>query len=210
MRGPAKARGAADHRLVDLFPERGRPHEGLVVEACDEDGGEEAPLIARRSSVSEGKRFWLFASRPSIELDDGCAWYWLARAPERSSTSAFGSSEPRAKNAARTVILERTADEAHAVGEQRRSQRIAGIARRGLAVEGESRAFGRSIKPARTRCDVGWIVARAATARGLVLSEFDVRRSHGCGCRVTPRAKHGSRCVIPKLRCEHPRDCRGR
>ena len=32
----AEARGVADERLVDLFPERRRPHEGLVVEAGSE------------------------------------------------------------------------------------------------------------------------------------------------------------------------------
>jgi hypothetical protein len=33
-----QARGAADQRLVDFFPERRRPHEGLVVKAGDENG----------------------------------------------------------------------------------------------------------------------------------------------------------------------------
>ena len=34
---PSQPRGAADQRLVELFPERRRPHEGLVVEARDQD-----------------------------------------------------------------------------------------------------------------------------------------------------------------------------
>ena len=36
--GTPEPGGAADHRLVDLLPEGGRPHEGLVVEAGAEDG----------------------------------------------------------------------------------------------------------------------------------------------------------------------------
>ena len=34
-------RGAADQGLIDLLPKSGRPHEGLVVEAGREEGGEQ-------------------------------------------------------------------------------------------------------------------------------------------------------------------------
>ena len=40
-RGAAEAGGAADRRLVELLPEGGRPHEGLVVEARAEEGRDE-------------------------------------------------------------------------------------------------------------------------------------------------------------------------
>src|SRR6185437_16925261 len=36
--GTAQPRGPPDGRLVDSLPESGRPHEGLVVEAGDENG----------------------------------------------------------------------------------------------------------------------------------------------------------------------------
>ena len=39
--GATEAGGAADRRLVDRFPELRRPHEGLVVEAGDEDRREQ-------------------------------------------------------------------------------------------------------------------------------------------------------------------------
>ena len=59
------------------------------------------------------------------------------RAPVRSSTSALGSSEPAGQDAARPVVFERAADQPDAVGEQRRSERVAGKARVAPAVERE-------------------------------------------------------------------------
>ncbi len=50
-RGAAEPGGAPDRRLVELLPERGRPHESLVVEAGAEEGCGE--LVDREQVVAE-------------------------------------------------------------------------------------------------------------------------------------------------------------
>jgi hypothetical protein len=90
---PTQARRAADDRLIKLFPERRRPHEGLVVEARREEG-DSLSLIAMASNRKLGQRFWLVASSPSNSSATVARVFGSCRAPVRSSTSAFGSSDP--------------------------------------------------------------------------------------------------------------------
>ncbi len=59
-RRPAEARRGADARLVDLVPERARPHEGLVVEAGDEERREE---VVDRADVEVERRPAVLARR---------------------------------------------------------------------------------------------------------------------------------------------------
>ena len=68
LRCAAEPRGAADGRLVELLPEGGRPHEGLVVEAGAEDRRED---LVRRQQVEAQRRPAILARRgkPVIKLD---------------------------------------------------------------------------------------------------------------------------------------------
>ena len=60
-------------------------------------------------------------------------------APRSIVTSALGSSDAGGQDAARAVILERSADQMNAVRQQRGGQRVAGEALIAPAVEGESK-----------------------------------------------------------------------
>ena len=136
-RRTAKARGAADQRLIERRPGRARPHERLVVEARREDRRQE---IVRPPKIEAQVRPAVLRMRlePVVELDLGRAQVRrLARRitmyrHERVRLLGTGGDD-----AARPVVLERAPDEMHAVGEQRRGQRVAGEALVGRAVEAE-------------------------------------------------------------------------
>ena len=135
--GAAEPRGAADRRLVELLPEGGRPHEGLVVEARAEDRREH---LVRRQHIEFERRPAVLARRgkPLIELDGGGAGVGLAPSTVAQLDQRIRLLRPRSQDPARAMIFEGTADQADAVGEQRRSQRIAVIAGELLAVEAEA------------------------------------------------------------------------
>ena len=133
----AEARGAAD----ELLPEqpalrRGRPHEGLVVEAR----GQDLRDPARHRAQVEGER------GPAVLRlrDQAVVELALRRLDVRLGARLRADLHQRvrlldagADDAARPVVLEAAADEVHAVRQQRRGQRVAGIALVALAVEGE-------------------------------------------------------------------------
>ncbi len=135
-RSATEAGSAPDHRLVDLLPERRRPHERLVVEARREDRRQQsvdgqkierqrrpAILALRFETVVKlgSRRFRIgFAARARAQLDERVRFF-----------------RARRQDAARAVILERSADQTDAVGEKRRGERVAGVARVRDAVERE-------------------------------------------------------------------------
>ena len=134
MAGAAQTRGPANHRFVELLPERGRPHERLVVEAGDEDRREER---IDRSHIETDARPRILAPRhePVEELRDGRAGIGLpARAAAQldQGVRLLGS---RGDDAARPVVLEGAADEAHAGREQCGGERISGEPRISAPVE---------------------------------------------------------------------------
>ena len=135
-RAAAEPGGAADGRLVELLPERGRPHEGLVVEAGAEDRREQ---LVHREQIEFQRRKAVLARgvEPVIELDGGGAGVRLAPRARAELDQRAGLLRAGREDAARAMIFERAADQAHAVGEQRRSERVAGMAGHLLAVEGE-------------------------------------------------------------------------
>src|SRR5579863_2726065 len=74
---PSEPGSAPDDRLIDFLPERGRPHERLVVEACRENRREHG--IDRQEIVFEGwKAILTLRHQPVIELDNGRARIGLA------------------------------------------------------------------------------------------------------------------------------------
>ena len=135
----AEACHAPDDGLVERFPERRRPEEGLVVEAGGEErreppgpGGEVA--AGTRPGIDAG------GSEPVVELDLGRPQVGL-RARALAELDQRGRLlGPCGKDAARPVILEAPAREMGAVRDQRGRQRIPGEALVALPVEGEAEA----------------------------------------------------------------------
>ena len=136
LRGGAQARRAADQRLVDLLPEALRPHEGLVVEAGDEDRGGER-VDGADVEVQRGPAVLALRGEPVIELDHGGPRVGLLAAALAQFDECIGLRRACGDDAARAVILEGAAHQRDAVGEQRGGQRIALVAGEALAVEAE-------------------------------------------------------------------------
>ena len=139
----AEAGGRADEGLVDLVPEAARPHEGLVVEAR---GKEHVGAVVHRPDVELQRRPLVLAFRhkPLAQLLHGGAGVRLE--PARSTRCAdqrvrlFGTGTHRS---ARTVILEGTAHQMHAIGQQRRRNRITAKTFITAAVKREADRLGR-------------------------------------------------------------------
>ncbi len=122
-----KTRGAADGGLIDLLPEGGRPHEGLVVEARPEDRGEE---LVRREQIELQRRPPVLARgvEPVIELDGGGAGVGLAAGAVAKLDERVRLLTACGQNPARAMIFEGAPDQSLAAGEKRGRQRIAGMA----------------------------------------------------------------------------------
>ena len=133
--GPAEACRGANPGLVELVPEGPRPHEGLVVEAGDEKRRQH--VVDRPHIEAERRPMVLRADGQAVDrLDARCPIVRIDAIP------AAVDREQRvwllgavAEDAARPVILERTADEVDAIGQQRRRHRVAGVGLDDPAVE---------------------------------------------------------------------------
>ena len=134
--GPAEARRAPDHRLVQLLPEAGRPHEGLVVEARREDRREQR-VDRERVEREGGPAVLARRLQPLVEFRHGGAGVGLAPGAGAQFDQGVRLLRAGREDAAGPVILERAADETHAVGEQRRGQRVAVVAGEAASVEAE-------------------------------------------------------------------------
>ncbi len=133
----AKAGCAPDDRLVDTFPEGFRPHEGLVVEACAEKVRQ--PVIDRHQIESKRREPVLASGdQPVMELGHGDPAVRLAAGAGAKLDKAVRLFRSGRNNAARTVIFERASDKPHAVGDQRRGERVAGKAAITPPVKGEA------------------------------------------------------------------------
>ena len=146
--GAAEPGGAADQRLVELLPQRRRPHEGLVVEA-GLDERREPGIDGREVEGERGPAVLAPRLEAVIELDPGRARVRLApragaKLDERVRLLGTGR-----EHAARAVILEGAPDEPHAVGKKRRGKRIAGKAGHDAAVEGKAQRPRAIDEPAR-------------------------------------------------------------
>ena len=129
--------GSANRRLVDMSPERTRPHEGLVVETSRKYRGNH---VVDRSEIEGQRREAILAecSHSVIQLE-------LRRAQVRCDTPGtsinrhqrIGLLRPSGHDAARPMILERTADQMNAIGQQRRGKRVTLRTNVSFAVEAE-------------------------------------------------------------------------
>ena len=151
LRRAAEAGGGADGGLVELLPERSRPHERLVVEAGGNDGREH---IRHRAQIELERRPVVLRFR-----DQAFAQLHHGGARVRIHSSALAAQRHQRirllrsvrQHPARAVVLERASEQDAPVGEQRRSERVAGVAGQRLAVEREAQAacFDRdSFRPA--------------------------------------------------------------
>ena len=143
VRRDAEAGRRADVRLVEALPGRLRPHEGLVVEAGRKQ--RRGDVVDRADVEGERRPAVLrLGGQPVIELlHRGADIRRLARRVALDRDQRVRLLGAGRQDAARPVILERAADEMHAIGEQRRGQRVARHAGIRLAVEGEARGCAR-------------------------------------------------------------------
>ena len=137
----AQARGAADEGLIDVFPERLRPHEGLVVEAA----GKKARELVVDGAHVEGERgpAVLRDGRHAVEdLDLRGTQVRLVAGAEADADQRVHFLRAQAHHAARAVILEAAAEDALARAQHGGGDGIALKAGDGLAVEGEGDFLG--------------------------------------------------------------------
>ena len=134
--GATQTGGTADEGLVDMLPEGARVDEHLVVKARRQEAREmridradveleAGPVVLRGAGetvekLGRGDALVGFQARAGPQMDKGIG--------------LFGAG---GHDAARAVILEGAPDQHLIVGQQRRGQRIAGMALEALAVEAE-------------------------------------------------------------------------
>ena len=131
----AEAGGVADHMLIG-HPHGCRPHEGFVVEARREEALQDR---VHRADVELQRREAVLALcvKAVIELVLGGTQLRLGPGAAADADERVRLFRSDGDDAARTVVLEGTADKMDVVGEQRRSERVALIALIALAVESE-------------------------------------------------------------------------
>ena len=143
FRRHTEAGGAADHGLEELRPQgraldEARTHEGLVVEPGREERRQQ---VVDRADVEAAGRPAVLARghEPVVEFD--------LRGPQvrrhPGLVARHGDERVRLigagrQDAARAMVLERPSEEMHAVGEERRGQRVALETLVGMPVEGEA------------------------------------------------------------------------
>ena len=136
----AQACGAADDRLIDLFPKRRRPHEGFVVKPCREKA---VQLVVDRHRVQLEAGPSVLACRLQPVEEFGhrrprIRFLPRARAQMDQRVRFF---RPCRQRPARAVILKAPPHQPHAIGEQRRGQRVALVADIAVPVKGEAEGF---------------------------------------------------------------------
>ena len=131
----AEAGGVADHMLIG-HPHGCRPHEGLVVKARREEALQDR---VHRADVELQRREAVLALcvKAVIKLDLGGTEVRLGPGAATDADERVRLFRSDGDDAARTVVLEGTADKMDVVGEQRRGERVALIALIALAVERE-------------------------------------------------------------------------
>ena len=159
-------------------------HEGLVVEPGRQERGERGRRPPSRSRRSDGQRFWLVGLEPVEQLDWVARMFGSVRRTAAQRDERVRLLDAGREDAARPVVLEAAADEAHAVGEQRRGERVARHGRPASAVEGERRAAacGRRGRLGGSRFGLIRLIACARLRPGRW------RGSRGSSCRARRRA----------------------
>jgi hypothetical protein len=128
---------AAQCRLPQIAPQAARPDKGLVIETgwkqrCD--------TADQRADITVETRPGMLARRlqPVIQRDVGGAAVGFGEVAGLELNQRRGLLRSRREYSARPVVLEAARDEAHAIRQQCRSERVAGVALVLLSVEGEA------------------------------------------------------------------------
>ena len=133
-RGPTQPGRAADQTLVDRLPKGGRPHEGLVIEAGRQNRRQQR--VERHDIKTQaGPAILARGDQAVVELDLGGERVRLQTRASAELDQGVGLVGAGGDDAARPVVLEAATQQAHAVREQRRGERVAGMALQGAAVE---------------------------------------------------------------------------
>ncbi len=142
-----KASCAADDRLIDLFPERGGPHECLVIEPGGKEVGQKVVHLHR----VKGQRrptVLRIGPQPVIEFRRRRPRVgFLARAFAQFD-NRVGFFRSGGHRATRAVVFERPSHQAHDIGQQGGGQRVALVTLVILAVETEGIGLGPVDQPA--------------------------------------------------------------
>ena len=165
-RGPRQPGHAPDCGRINPVPPGGRPHEGLVVEAGGEQAGRQP---GSRAQVEPERRPAVDAlgGQPVVKLDFGRAQVGLRETARLQQHQRVRLLRPDGHDAARPVVFEAAGEEPHPVGEQRRGQRVAGMAGIAPAVEAEGER-ARPVDPAAGRQPArpGHAAASGTSGRG--------------------------------------------
>src|SRR5690606_17478285 len=120
-------------------PERAdyRSHEGLVVEARRKQFANE---LVDRADVpgKRGKPVLALSHEAVMNLDHGGWNVRIAHLAPQDCDQGVRLVHACRKHAAGSMVFERTAERTYAIGQQRGSQRVAGIAAIGNSIEGET------------------------------------------------------------------------
>ncbi len=158
--------------------------------------------MAMTSKASDGQRFWLSANEAVVQLDLGRARVGLAARAAAQFDQRVRLLGAGGEDAARPVVLERAADEADAVGDERRGERVARAAVHGDAVEGE-RVRRRAVDQAAAGETVGGVGAAHRAAPGV--GGGNGSKSRGCACRASTTSQAWQPPgVVPELAVHSP------
>ena len=127
---------AADQRLVQFFPCFGGPHERLVVEPCNK---QRRGQLVHRHHVERQAGPAVLAGRdqPLIQFYHRRGRVRLGARASAQGHQRVGFRTARGQNPARAMVFETAPEQPHAMRQQRRSERIAGVPGVRLAVEGK-------------------------------------------------------------------------
>ncbi len=134
--GAAEAGGAADHRLVEFFPEGGGPHEGFVVET----GGEkwrQMGIDAEQIVLERGEAILAAGGETVEQFNDGGAGVGFTLRAGAQFDQGVGLLRTGRENTTRAVIFEGAGYEFDVVGKQGRGQSVACETLVGFAVKAE-------------------------------------------------------------------------
>ena len=129
-----EARSAADDRLIQLFPERGRPHEGLVVKPRRQKRIETV-VDGQRVKPQAGPAVLALRRQPVEQLGHGGAGVGFLPRAGTQFDQRIRLLGPRRNNPARAVVFEAAPHQPHAVGQQGRGEGVARMAVIGQPVE---------------------------------------------------------------------------
>ncbi len=145
--GGAEAGGAADGGLEEMLPGGAGGHEGLVVEACWQEGREVRGGGAEVEREA-GPVVLAAGGQALVELGGGGPRIGLEAAALAEGDKRVGLLDAAGNDAARAMVLEGTTDQDLAIGEEGGGEGVAGEAAQGLVVPAELQRFRAIYQPA--------------------------------------------------------------